>query len=324
MLSSRQILRAMVCFALSGLALASGPARAQDETPNDWLIKMARAIQTTNYEGTVIRIKDDTAQALKVAHTIVDGVIREKVVVQEGNGLEIIRHGNEVHCIFPDQRSVLVEEWDEQSGLFSALPSSDVRFGAEYDLRIVRQERVAGRKAVMLAVQPHDDFRFGHRIWLDVETGFPLQTMLIDGAGAAIEQVKFADIALDREIHSSALQSSYDTAEFRWITEPGLAPKQDVETNWNSDELPPGFRVVSAHQEELPGSDEPTTHILFSDGLAQVSVFVEPGHGRAVAERSRVGGSNSFSVATDGYVVTAVGEVPAATVERIARSMQPK
>jgi len=322
MLTSRPILNATACVALGGLVSFMMPAKAQDETPNDWLNKMARAVQTTNYEGTVIRIKDGTAEALKVVRMVSDGVIREKVLVQDGNGLEIIRNGNEVHCILPDKKSVLVEEWDEQSGLFSALPSSDVRFGSEYDLRIVRRDRVAGRKAIMLAVQPHDQYRFGHRIWLDIETGFPLQTQLIAGDGATVEQVKFADITLDREIQISALQPTYDTAGFRWIDEPRRRMTQAVEADWISDSLPPGFRIVSSHQEELPGSDKPATHILFSDGLANVSVFVEPADGRSVSERSRVGASNSFSVATDGYIITAVGEVPAETVEQIARSMQ--
>ncbi|MDH3532209.1 MAG: MucB/RseB C-terminal domain-containing protein [Gammaproteobacteria bacterium] len=322
MLSNRPLLNATACVALGGLVSFAVPSQAQDESPNDWLNKMARAVQTTNYEGTVIRIKDGTAEALKVVRVVSDGVIREKVLVQEGNGLEIVRHGNEVHCILPDKKSVLVEEWDEQSGLFSTLPSSDVRFGSEYDLRIVRKERVAGRKAIMLAVQPHDQYRFGHRIWLDVETGFPLQTQLIGGDGAAVEQVKFADITLDRDIQLSALQPSYDTAGFRWIREPRRKVTRAVESGWDSDGLPPGFRVVSSHEEELPGSDKPTTHILFSDGLANVSVFVEPGRGEYVSERSRVGASNSFSIATGGYLITAVGEVPAETVEQIATSMQ--
>jgi sigma-E factor negative regulatory protein RseB len=245
------------------------------------------------------------------------------VVVQEGNGLEIVRIGNEVHCILPDEQSVLVEEWNDQSALFSALPSSDIRFGSEYDVSIVRTERVAGRQAVLLAVRPHDDYRFGHRLWLDVETGFPLQTMLLDNAGEAIEHVKFADISLGGNVDSSALSPSISTENFRWLASPKRDITHDVPTPWSSDDLPPGFRVVSSHLEALDEGGEPLVHILYSDGLATVSVFIESASEDIRASHSRVGTSNSFSVPIDGHQVTAVGEVPAATVRKIASSMRP-
>ena len=296
-------------------------ALAERVEPNEWLARMSTAVQTTSYEGTVLRIRNGKAEALKVVHTVSDGVIREKVVAQEGNGLEIIRNGNEVHCILPDRRSVLVEEWDDQSTLFSTLPSSEIRFGSEYDVSIVREERVAGRQAMLVAIRPHDSYRYGHRVWLDTETAFPLQTQLIDVNGDAIEQVKFADISLNKEIQASALAPSYSTESFRWLTQPARHVSHELETSWASSDIPQGFRAVSTHGEILPGNDAVVTHILFSDGLANVSVFIAP-QGSAVTEGpSRVGGSNSYSVIRDGHRVTAVGEVPAMTVEQIATTM---
>jgi sigma-E factor negative regulatory protein RseB len=303
------------------LVFSCGPALAADKLPLDWLTHMSAAVQSTSYEGTVIRIKDGTAEALKVVHVIKDGVILEKVVAQEGNGLEIIRVGNEVHCILPDRKSVLVEEWDDQSTLFSTLPGSDIRFGNEYDVAIVRKDRVAGREAIMLAIRPHDGYRYGHRIWLDTETSFPLQTQLIS-EGTAIEQVKFADITLNQEIHASALEPSYSTENFTWLRQPAGHVGTVVETSWTSDELPAGFRAVSRHEETMEGSDEVVTHILFSDGLANVSVFIAANSGELAAGAARVGGSNSFGVEIGDFEVTAIGEVPAITVEQIATSMR--
>ena len=318
----RRHLSVTVFVAFGGLLAGAVDSSAQEVAPRDWLNKMASAVQTSNYEGTVIRLQNGKVEVLKIAHMVSDGVIREKMIVQEGNGLEIIRNGNEVQCILPDEKSVLVEEWNDQSTLFSTLPSSDIRFGSEYDVSIVRNERIAGRKAVLLAIRPHDEFRFGHRIWLDIETGFPLQTKLISDDGEAIEQVKFADIRFSEEIHASALAPSISTENFRWFTQPQRQITQAVDSPWSSDNLPPGFRVVSTHQEELPGREAPVTHILYSDGLANVSVFIESAKDKKIARRSRVGASNSFSIKNDGFQVTAVGEVPAATVEQIATSMQ--
>lgn len=315
---------AAILASFASLLLVATPALAQAEDPGEWLQKMTTAVQTTNYEGTVIRIQNGTAEALKVVHLVADGVIRERVVIQEGNGLEIIRNGNEVHCILPDRKSVLVEEWDDQSTLFSTLPSSDIRFGSEYDVAIVREERVAGRKAIMLAIRPHDDFRYGHRIWLDVETGFPLQTKLMDGTGESIEQVKFADISLGTNIQMSALRPTTNIDDFRWFAQSQKTTKSPIAATWTSDDLPPGFRVVSTHVEETTGDEGKQVHMMLSDGLANVSVFIEPHTDEAVARRSKVGASNSFSVPIREFRVTAVGEVPLATAEQIARSMRPR
>ncbi len=218
---------------------------------------------------------------------------------------------------------MLVEEWNDQSTLFSALPSSDIRFGSEYDVSIVRTDRVAGRETVLLAIRPHDGYRFGHRLWLDTATGFPLQTKLIADSGKAVEQVRFADIRIGNDIQASSLAPTVSTENFRWLTSPKRSISHVVDTSWRSSDLPPGFRAVSTHQEELPGSEVPVVHILYSDGLANVSVFVEPAKGKSPPRRSKMGVSNSFSNQIGNYQVTAVGEVPARTVEQIASSMRP-
>lgn len=310
---------ALLLVAAATLTVAS-TALAADDEPNRWLSRMTQAVESTSYEGTVIRISNGHAEALKVVHTISDGVVREKLVSQEGDGLEIIRNGNEVHCILPDSKSVLVEQWNDQSTLFSTLPSSDIRFGSEYDVAMVREDRVAGHKTVLIAIRPHDEFRFGHRIWLDIGTGFPLQTQLIDDNGEALDQVKFAEITLDKEIVASDLAPSYSTDSFKWYTQPDREVTHVNDSLWDADDLPPGFRVIETHEEQLAGGSERATHILFSDGLANVSVFVALHDGKEFAARSEVGASHSYSTVVGEYRVTAVGEVPAVTVERIATS----
>lgn len=309
-----------VCTAL----LLAGPALAASDEPMDWLNRMGAAVQSTSYEGTVIRMRNGKAESLKVVHQVADGVIREKVVAQEGSGLEIIRNGNEVHCILPDRKSVLVEEWDDQSTLFSTLPSSEIRFGNEYDVAIVREDRVAGRQAMLLAIRPHDGYRYGHRIWLDTATGFPLQTQLIGDDGTAVEQVMFAEITMNKEIHASALAPSYSTDEFRWFNQSDHHVTRSADTHWVCEDLPRGFNVISTHEETMPGSEAVVTHILYSDGLANVSVFIaQSGEGGAQGPSS-LSGSNSFSANVGDHHVTAVGEVPAITVKQIATTMRPR
>ena len=72
----------------------------------------------------------------------------------------------------------------------------------------------------------------------------------------------------------------------------------------------------------MPGSEAFVTHILYSDGLANVSVFIATGSDSNTEGRASVGASNSYSAVVDGNHVTAIGEVPSITVTRIASSMR--
>lgn len=319
--TARQAIKAL-CAVFALAAGASSAAAAEPQGPVEWLDRMSQAIATLEYEGTVIRRQNGESQALKVVHKIVDGVVNEKVVTQEGKGLEIIRVGNEVRCILPESKSVLIEEWNDQSALFSALPTSGAQFGGTYDLSLVREERVAGRASVLIAIRPHDAYRFGHRLWLDQETAFPLRTELVGSDGSPIEQLKFADIRFVADGEGSRIEPSISLENFTWYTDPQRVETTEIRTDWVCDDLPNGFRVMSTRHERLPGAEEPVTHIVYGDGLATVSVFIAEGQDQSIARRSNVGASNSFSIQVGNHQVTAIGEVPSETVQRIATSMR--
>jgi sigma-E factor negative regulatory protein RseB len=308
---------------IAGLALPGCAVLAQDG-PEAWLERMAKAVTSTNYQGTVIRRQRGESEALKVVHTIIDGVVNERLVSQEGNGLEIIRVGNEVHCILPDKKSVLVEGWNNQSTLFPALPHSEVVNTPQYDLSVVREGRIAGRKAVLLAVRPHDDYRYAHRIWLDQESAFPLQTELLNQNGEIVEEIKFADIAISDRIERAALDPSIDLEGFTWYREQQRYETVEVATDWVCEDLPAGFRVTSTKTAKAAdGADQvASTHIHYSDGVAGVSVFITPEEGIDKSGWAIVGTANSYTVQRDGFEITAFGEVPGITVQRIASSMR--
>lgn len=302
--------------------IALSPTATAQSGPDELLDRMNHVVSDVDYEGTLLRRTNGESETLKIVRKIIDGVVNERLVSLEGNGLEIIRIGNEVHCILPDKQTVLIEEWTSQSTLFSALPSSEIRYGAEYDISVVREERVAGRQAIMLAVRPHDRFRYAHRVWLDEKTSFPLKTEIASFDGELIEQIKFAEISIGDGVSKDSLAPSMSLADFRWYAERTQYESVDADTAWESTDLPSGFRPVSAKTEKLPGADAPVTHIVYSDGLARVSVFVAEQLDTRIAERSRVGASNTYTIQQGDFQITAVGEVPAETVQRIATSMQ--
>ena len=139
-----------------------------------------------------------------------------------------------------------------------------------------------------------------------------------------LEQLKFADIKLDVEIPQQALMSSFNLDDYTWYAEPARPEIIDAESDWSSDEIPAGFRLLSTTHEIMEDADSPVTHIMYSDGLATVSVFIAEKKDGPVQQRSTVGASNSYSVERENHLITAIGEVPPATVRRIAVSMRQK
>lgn len=308
---------------LIALMATAMQAAARDRvSPEEWLQKMSSAVQTLDYEGIVIRQQNGELQPLRVVHKMIEGVVNERIVVQEGNGLEVIRVGDQVHCILPDNKSVLIDHWENASTLFATLPSSTINPGVQYDVLILgRDERVAGRRVVNIAVRPNDGYRFEHRFWLDELTGFPLQTQLIDASGTVIDQLKFAGITIGKPISAQMLAPSMNLDSYTWYTRPSKPQHDEIQTDWVSDALPAGFNVVSTRQEVFSGSDRVVTHIVFGDGMASVSVFIAAMQDEEMEQRSQRGSASSYSTEVDGYQITAVGEVPPETVRVIATSM---
>lgn len=303
------------------IATSAAAPVAAVESPQSWLERMSIAVAETDFEGTLIRRQNGESEALKLVHKLEDGVVKERVVSQEGNGLEIIRVGDEVHCIVPDRKSVLIEHWNEQTTMLPSVPGDPALIGPQYHLSLVREDRVAGRKTILLAIRPHDEYRYGQRFWLDQETAFPLRAELVDSDGVLLEQIKFADIQLGAAVSEKSLEPSIDIAGFTWYTDRVRREPVPVETDWICEDLPAGFRIMSSEREELTDNETPVTHIVYGDGLATVSVFIARRQAESLERRGSIGTTSAFSVDAGDYHITVVGKVPEATVRRIATSM---
>jgi sigma-E factor negative regulatory protein RseB len=186
-----------------------------------------------------------------------------------------------------------------------------------------------------VVVNPRDAYRYGYRLWIDEKTAMPLKSQLCDGSGRVIEQIVFASLTLSPQIPEAAFRPEVSTTGFRWLRqEPAeggraamLPASAGAPAIWNAVALPPGFRMTKRSEQTLPGALGSVAHLVFSDGVASVSVFVEntrgPQDAAALAGAMQLGSSAAFSTRVDGHLVTAVGEVPANTVRLIASQVRP-
>lgn len=302
------------------LALLGGQATAQEARA--WLERMNRAVEDLNYRGTFVHVLDGTAETLHIVHRNADGQSGERILSMDGVGREIVRQGDRVQGIFPDRRIVLFETRSDVSPLVSALPSNTAELDPHYEITLGDSARVAERVVQVLEIKPRDEFRYGYMLWLDRETAMPLQSQLIDEQGQVVEQILFTDIEVPAEIPAAALEPTIDTTGFTTLRAPEAAPLA-AEIPWRAATVPGGFKLSVATQSPIAGSDTPVEHLVYSDGLATVSVFIEdPATKAEVGEGfSTVGSTNAYSLTLRGRKVTAMGEVPRQTVRTIASSL---
>jgi sigma-E factor negative regulatory protein RseB len=328
----------LIPYAAVGLlSLALGQRSSGADDARAWLQKMNQALATRNYDGTFFHLTEGRVETMRIVHRVKAGSVTERLQSHDGSGREFVRSNGELTCYLPDQHTVLVQPRVDHGPFLGSLP----RFGSDVDqfylIEALPATHVLGRAARVIEVHPKDQFRFGYRLWLDEITAMPLKTQLCDSSGRVIEQILFARLDMPENIADADLTPAVNTEGMRWVRQgPALEAAPSTVAEYRASELPPGFRLTVAGVQTLGGASAPAAHLVYSDGLATVSVFVEAETPpKPAAEQTpsvpaeppmeglaRVGSGFAFSTVVQGHQVTAVGEVPAQTVEFIAHSVK--
>jgi sigma-E factor negative regulatory protein RseB len=325
------------CAVVGALLTALPKLSLGADDPREWLQKMNQALATRNYDGTFFHLSEGRLETMRIVHRVRAGRVTERLQSLDGSGREFVRNNDELTCYLPDQRTVLVEPRPDHGPFLGSLPQFGADVNQFYRIDALPSTHVMGRAARVIAVNPRDQYRFGYRLWLDEKTAMPLKTQLCDSHGQVIEQIFFSRLDMPENIPDSDLAPAVRTDGMRWVRQ-GPAPDSasPALSAYRASELPPGFHLTVAGAQTIGGASVPASHLVYSDGLATVSVFVEapPGDAQGVdaganaqAEPpmeglARVGSGFAFSTVVQGHQVTAVGEVPAQTVEFIAHSVR--
>ena len=306
---------------------ASASKAGTDDQPRAWLARTDKALATRNYRGVFVHEYAGETETLRVVHRVSgNGVVAERLQSMDGSGREFIRKGNQLTCYLPDQHTVLVERSPDPGLLLGALPSVDAALAGQYRIRELARTRVSGRKARLIAITPMDQMRYGYRVWIDDATAMPLKTQLRDAHGKVLEQIVFTELVLPAHISDAELAPSVDARHYRWVEQNAatVTSLPGPPVSWQASALPPGFRMMVSARQMLPAG--PAEQRVFSDGLASGSVFVEARRGPASPRRGEdaatLGTSSAYSIAEQGYRITAVGEVPPVTVRAIAQAIR--
>ncbi|HSD97802.1 MAG TPA: MucB/RseB C-terminal domain-containing protein [Sulfuricaulis sp.] len=312
-------------FIFLGLFVCSTAMAA--DAAHEWLMKINHAARALDYEGIFVYQHDKQLETMQIFHKVENNSSRERLMSLNGAPREIVRDANEVRCYWPDKNSVMVEYRKAEGKAFpSILPERLQDLDEYYTLKLGNTERITGRVVQLVIIKPTDQYRYGYRLWADVDSGLLLKADLLDNQDTVLEQFMFTQVNIGAKIPASALAPGMTGKSMVWYREDGDTRNVSDKPGWSASQLPKGFRLSAHMTRRLPMRKQPVEHLVYTDGLAAVSVFIEKqekGVKPFMQGPSRMGAVHAMSVQSGDYQITTVGEVPAATVAFIGGSVSP-
>lgn len=294
---------------------------------SEWLTRIHAASRQRAYTGTLVVSSASTMSAARIWH-ICDGTQQmERVDTLTGAPRSTIRHNNDVITFVPEEKVALVDR-RESLGVFPELqhiPNSSLP--DFYSVRESKPERVAGYPADVIDLVPRDSLRFGYRIWSEKSTGLVVKLQTLGEQGAVLEQVAFSELQLHAPVRMDKLKRQMGDTKGYVVQRQTLRKTTAEAEGWRLKEAVPGFQAMSCHTRDADASAVPGAapmQWVFSDGLASVSLFVEPfDPQRHSGEKITVtGATHALTRRIGAYWVTALGEVPPLTLRKFANAME--
>ncbi|MBS7843561.1 MucB/RseB C-terminal domain-containing protein [Pseudomonas fluorescens] len=293
------------------------PAHADEA--QDWLTRLGRAEQQQSFKGTFVYERNGSFSTHDIWHRVQDGQVRERLLQLDGSAQEVVRLDGRTQCVSGTLVAGLGNSRDAPSRALD--PQKLNQF---YELAVIGKSRVAGRNAIIVSITPRDQYRYGFELHLDRETALPLKSLLLNDQGQLLERFQFT--RLDTSLPDDHdLQPGSDCTPVS-VAKTQAPQAQSVEA-WHLEWLPPGFQLSNSSVRKDTQTKATVESLMYEDGLARFSVFLEPISDVSVTEtRTQLGPTVAVSRrlnTVDGeMMVTVVGEIPIGTAERIALSVR--
>jgi len=317
----------VLCLTLMSVPLASAQADqilSPDFSVEQWLKRMQTATVEENYRGTFMFRRGGMSSAMSIVHRYSNGVENERLKQLDGEMGEIIRQGETVMCIFPDNRVVQVAK-NEFANKFTKSFSDFIPEQDQYELIISGYERMADRACIVIEIRARDAHRYSYRLWLDKEFGLLLKSVTHNEKENELENFQYTQIDFPENIDDAELAAKVVGDMVTHVMIPPAAKDLSWPSDvmWNVSWAPTGFQEING--EHLKGENV----MVYSDGLATYSVFIEKVKDDAMPQgASQIGATVAYAlqrkVEPHQYNVTVIGEIPPMTAMKIANGVHPQ
>ena len=329
---SNIVLAASACVLLTLASSATAQDTAEDKREvHAVLRKIQTSAQKLNYSGTFVYQQASQIRTSRITH-IVDGSNElEKLEILDGQPREYLRKNDEVTCYLPESKTLQVEKNATQEVFPALLTSNAPSLPDTYAIKKAELSRVAGIDCQTYMLDPRDGFRYGYRLCVEKNTGLLLRVQTVNTKNEVIEQIAFTQLAIG-DIDKQRVKSSFQNTA-QWQVE-NLTVQSNIHTGWSVKSLPAGFKKIREMKRLIPvsanvkNSDGSTAkahqviQMVFSDGLAAISVFIEPDSENRTEGSLQQGAMTIMGKRHADYWLTVVGEVPASAIRQVMNSIE--
>lgn len=313
------------CAAIPNVVDESGDAQRL-------LHKMQHAAQKVNFSGILVYQQGSQVRTSRITH-LHDGKNEfEKLEILDGTPREYLRKNNEIVCYLPDVHTLLIEKkiaHDVFPAIFAANPTELASF---YVIKRGQTQRIAGHETLEIVLEPKDNLRYGYRLAAEKATGLLLRAQTINEINEIVEQITFTQLEIGN-ISRARVRPTFQHVS-GWRVE-NSAMGQVPTAGWSVKNTPPGFKKIREMKRMIvdlaatsggvtnsPATSHEVVQMVYSDGVAAISVFIEPGSRSKTEGVSQQGALNIAGKRQGEFWLTIVGEVPATAIRQVANSIE--
>lgn len=329
-----RLLVSLCALGALGLAGAQPAARGNGVTPgfggklaersvSEWLLRMHEASRRRSYAGTfVVSSAAGALSSARIWHVCEGDLQMERIESLTGAPRSTFRRNDDVLTFLPEIK-VARSEKRESPGLFPhLLTSSENSIPEYYSARVAGRDRVAGFDAEVVQLAPKDNLRFGYRIWSEKKSGLVVKLQTLDTDGRVLEQAAFSELQLDAPVRMDKLAQMMASTDGYRVEKTDVVKTTAAAEGWSLKTAVAGFKPMSCYKRR---GSENTMQWIFSDGLASVSLFVEPYDRQRHAQEglfAPIGATQTLTHRIQDWWVTAVGEAPPHTLKAFAQGLE--
>ena len=301
----------------------SMPVAAVEVEVDAWQVlqKSAFAARELNYEGQFVYVNGKLSRRVQITHMNHGGNEVARNIVLDDSHREVYSHGRDIMILQPTTNNVVIKKRRGQNLFPAMLPTDLTQIKAHYHPEMLGTEFVANREAYVIALNPIDAYRYTYKVWSDIKFGLILKMALLDQESKTLEQIYFDQLSMLNSHNIDWFKPKIDISK-QYVTEQST-DVESVADEWVVTQLPPGYKKVDHIKRKVSGRKGMVDQLIFSDGIGTVSVFIEPlvKGVRPKKGHMPMGSTNMCAHVVDGHQVIVVGEVPAKTVQSIAKAV---
>lgn len=325
----------MVCAAAllsaASSSFADSNGSAQRNTAASLLNRIHEAAQQQNYEGTFVYQRGTTVQSSRIMHVATRGDGEyESLESLDGAPRRMLRHDDDMMTFVPERHLLVMEHRQSRDSFPALLATSGDQVLSVYEPKLLGNDRVAGVDSEVIELDPKDSYRFAYKLWADAKTGLLLRAQTLDPDGQVLEQLSFSQVRIGGQIDKASIANGMRSTSGWTVVRPPVQPVDMEAQGWQLKPTIPGFKKIRELRRPMASSQQgqapiPVDQAVFSDGLAAISVFVEPVEKSSRKEGAGNSGATHVLVKRRGdFWITLLGEVPQATLQQFASTIEYK